>query len=125
MYTVAVRRDFRAYHYLVGGDWGKENKKHAHHYYLEVRLQGPELDRHGYLVDIVDIEKNVEKLIAHFKDHTLNELPEFSGINPSLEHFSRICCAYLSTHIHSAQVKTIAVTIWEDKTAWARFCQEL
>jgi len=125
MYTVAVRRDFRAYHYLIGDDWGKENKKHAHHYCLEVRLQGLELDKHGYLVDIVDIEKNVDKLIAHFKDHTLNELPEFSGINPSIEHFSRICCEYLSTHINAAQVKTIMVTIWENETAWARFRQEL
>jgi 6-pyruvoyltetrahydropterin/6-carboxytetrahydropterin synthase len=32
MYTVAVRRDFIAQHYLIGGDWGAENELHAHHY---------------------------------------------------------------------------------------------
>jgi hypothetical protein len=32
MYTVAVKRDFIASHFLVGGDWGSENERHAHHY---------------------------------------------------------------------------------------------
>jgi 6-pyruvoyltetrahydropterin/6-carboxytetrahydropterin synthase len=32
MYTVAVRRDFIAQHYRIGGDWGAENELHAHHY---------------------------------------------------------------------------------------------
>jgi 6-pyruvoyltetrahydropterin/6-carboxytetrahydropterin synthase len=29
MYTVSVKRDFIASHFLVGGDWGNENECHA------------------------------------------------------------------------------------------------
>ena len=45
MYTLAVRRDFVAQHFLVGGDWGPENLKHSHHYRVEVEMTAPELDR--------------------------------------------------------------------------------
>ena len=44
MYTVAVRRDFIAQHYLIGGDWGAENELHSHHYQAEVQLEGAELE---------------------------------------------------------------------------------
>ena len=56
MYTLAVRRDFIARHFLIGGDWGPENNPNSHHYVLELRLKGQELDQHGYLCDIVDVE---------------------------------------------------------------------
>ena len=64
MYTVSVKRDFAAQHYLVGGDWGSENLLHSHHYEVEVQLEGAILDQHGYLVDILDIERNLEELVA-------------------------------------------------------------
>ena len=59
MYRVAVRRDFIAQHYLIGGDWGAENQKHSHHYVLELELGGETLDQHNYLVDIVEIERQI------------------------------------------------------------------
>ncbi len=55
MYTLGVRRDFIARHFLIGGDWGAENFPNSHHYILELQLVGNELDKHGYLVDIVDV----------------------------------------------------------------------
>ncbi|MBT7783576.1 MAG: 6-carboxytetrahydropterin synthase, partial [Anaerolineae bacterium] len=57
MYTVAVKRKFVAQHFLIGGDWGAENFLHSHHYQVELQLEGATLDKHGYLVDIVDIEE--------------------------------------------------------------------
>ena len=36
----------------------------------------------GYLVDIVDVEHNPEVIVAYYRDKTLNDLPEFSGLNP-------------------------------------------
>jgi 6-pyruvoyltetrahydropterin/6-carboxytetrahydropterin synthase len=124
MYRVAVKRDFVAQHYLIGGDWGAENFKHSHHYQLELELAGQHLDSHGYLVDIVDIESNLEKQVAYYKDHTLNDLPEFSGINPSIEQFSRILCEKLSTDIRAENIRRIKVQLWENSIAWASFEME-
>jgi 6-pyruvoyltetrahydropterin/6-carboxytetrahydropterin synthase len=121
MYTVAVTRDFVAQHFLIGGDWGAENEWHSHHYRVEAQLEGDTLDRHGYLVDIVDIEHHLEALVAHYRDKTINDLPEFAGLNPSIEHFSRIFCAALFKRIQAANISALTIKIWENEIAWAAY----
>lgn len=123
MYTVAVKRDFIAQHYLVGGDWGAENELHSHHYQIELQLEGQELDQHGYLVDILDIENILNSLVAHYQDQTLNELPEFEGLNPSIEHFVRILCQSIDAKIQATNIQRVTVKLWENEIAWARFTQ--
>ena len=124
MYRVAVKRDFVAQHYLIGGDWGAENQKHSHHYQLELELAGEALDEHGYLVDIVDIEANLDAQVRHYRDQTLNELPEFHGLNPSIEHFSRILCLALSETIQAENIRGVTLRLWENDIAWASFEKE-
>ncbi len=121
MYTVAVKRDFVAQHFLIGGDWGAENDLHSHHYFVEVQLFGESLDQHGYLVDIVDIENRLEALVAHYRDKTLNELPEFAGLNPSIEHFSRIFCQKIAQDLQAPNLNAIAIQLWENEIAWASY----
>jgi 6-pyruvoyltetrahydropterin/6-carboxytetrahydropterin synthase len=120
-YTVAVKRDFVAQHFLIGGDWGAENQRHSHHYVVEVQLEGDRLDRHGYLVDIVDIERNLDALAARYRDQTLNDLAEFAGLNPSLEHFSRILCRALAERLRAGTLTAITVKLWENDIAWASY----
>ena len=124
MYTVAVKRDFVAQHLLVGGDWGAENQKHSHHYKVELQLEGVTLDEHGYLVDIVNIEANLDALVADYRDKTLNDLPEFAGRNPSIEHFARNLCDRLAERIHAANISALTVKLWENEIAWAAFRKE-
>ena len=124
MYIVAVQHDFVAQHFLIGGDWGPENNRHSHHYVIEAQLEGDQLDQHGYLVDIVDIEKNLNALVAHYRDQTLNDLPEFAGLNPSLEHFSRILCQSLAARLKAETLTALTVKVWENDIAWASFRTE-
>lgn len=121
MYRVGVLRDFIAQHYLIGGDWGAENFKHSHSYRLELELSGRQLDQHHYLVDIVAIEQALDRLIATYRDHTLNDLPEFSGVNPSLEHFARVLCESLAQQFLIGSVERISVKLWENSFAWAGY----
>lgn len=118
-YTLAVQRDFVAQHFLIGGDWGAENFWHSHAYRLELILEGASLDQHGYLVDIVQVEQQLEAVVAHYKDKTLNELPEFAGLNPSIEHFTRIVCLTLNEGIPAPNIRALTVKIWENQIAWA------
>ena len=121
MYTVAVKRDFVAQHFLIGGDWGAENFKHSHHYVVELQLQGASLDQHGYLVDIVDIEALLNDQVAHYRDQLLNDLPEFAGLNPSVEHYARFLCTRLAAAIRSPNLNSIRVKLWENEIAWAAY----
>lgn len=124
MYRVAVRCDFVARHYLVGGEWGAENQPHSHHYQVEVELGGQVLDGHGYLVDIGELEAHLEELVAYFRDQTLNELPEFAGLNPSIEHFARICWERLRARMSCRPLSYLQVKIWETGIAWAAYRKE-
>lgn len=121
MYTVAVQREFIAQHYLIGGDFGPENALHSHAYRVEWRLTGEALDRHGFLVDIDLVNAELEAVLAGFRDKRLNDLPEFRGLNPSIEHLARILCVALRSRLSGVRLREVAVTIWESPAAWAAF----
>lgn len=121
MYTVAVTRDFIANHFLIGGDWGRENFPHAHHYVLEVSMESETLDQHGYLVDIVAIEAALNGIVDYYRDSMLNEKPEFAGLNPSIEHFSRILCESLLEKIRPPGSGMMRVKLWENESCWSAY----
>ena len=121
MYTLGVKRDFIARHFLIGGDWGSENFPNSHHYALELQLEGKELDQHGYLVDIVDVEKHLDEIVNYYKDQMLNDKPEFAELNPSIEHFARILAGSLDERIRAANITTLKVVLWENESAWAAY----
>jgi 6-pyruvoyltetrahydropterin/6-carboxytetrahydropterin synthase len=121
MYSLGVRRDFIANHFLVGGDWGSENFPHAHHYIAEIIIQSSILDKHGYLVDIVEVEAALDKVIGYFRDSLLNDKVEFTGLNPSIEHFSRIIHEKLKALINFSANSKVSIKLWENDTCWAGY----
>ncbi len=128
MYGVAVTRELEAFHYLVGvdeGDWGHEEQPHRHRYKVEALISGEELDSFGFLVDITVLQRAMEELMNYFKGKTLNMLPEFSGINPSVEHFCRVWCRMLKDALDTQRLASITVRIWESEIAWATYKETL
>jgi 6-pyruvoyltetrahydropterin/6-carboxytetrahydropterin synthase len=121
MYTLGVRREFIARHYLIGGDWGPENFPNSHHYILELQLEGADLDQHGYLVDIVDVEQHLDDVVGYYKEQMLNEKPEFADLNPSIEYFARILAVTLSERIKAKNITGMKVVLWEHENAWAAY----
>jgi 6-pyruvoyltetrahydropterin/6-carboxytetrahydropterin synthase len=121
MYTVAVQRELIARHYMVGGDFGPENDLHSHRYRIEWRIEGRELDGHGFLVDIDQVFSDLDAVLAGFRDRTLNHLPAFTGLNPSIEHFARVLWQALDRRLDAERRLRARVTIWENDSAWASY----
>lgn len=121
MYTLGVRREFIARHFLIGGDWGPENFPNSHHYILELQLEGVELDQHGYLVDIVNVETHLDDVVGYYREQMLNEKPEFADLNPSIEHFARILATTLNEKITAKNIIGLKVVLWENDSAWAAY----
>lgn len=121
MYTLALRRRFESWHHLIGGDWGEENQPHTHDYLLELRLESGQLDAHGYLVDLVEVERHLEEIVGTYRGADLNERPEFAGMNPSLENFARILAQNLGKRLAAFHLETLAVQLWENENAWASY----
>lgn len=121
MYSLGVRREFIARHFLIGGNWGPENFPNSHHYTLELVLEGKELDGHGYLVDIVNVEKHLDEVVDYYREQMLNDKPEFAGLNPSIEHFARILATTLNERIRAKNITGLKVVLWEHENAWAAY----
>ncbi len=121
MFTLGLQRRFVARHRMVGGDWGPENDLHSHAYLLEITLEGARLDQHGFLVDLVDLERQVDLMIGHYREQILNDQPAFAGLNPSLENFARILCTSLTADMNAPGVSAVTVRLWENESAWAAF----
>jgi 6-pyruvoyltetrahydropterin/6-carboxytetrahydropterin synthase len=121
MYTLGVKRDFIARHFLIGGDWGPENLPNSHRYVLELQMSGAELDQHGYLVDILDVDKHLDGIVSNYQEQMLNDKPEFAGLNPSIEHFARILATSLSEQIQANNISLIKVVLWENDSSWAAY----
>lgn len=125
MYRLAIGRAFSARHYLVGGDWGAENEPHAHAYRVEVRLAGETLDEHGYIADLEELEALLAGIVDRYADQLLNDLPEFEGHNPSIEHFSRCIFKRLADGLGHRGFASLEVRLWESEDAWASYGEEL
>ena len=121
MHSLMVKKDFIASHFLIGGDWGAENLPHAHRHVLELVLEGKTLDRHNYLVDIVEVEHLLEESIGRYRNRLLNDMESFGGGNPSIELFSKILCTELSDRIRDPSIAKIRVVLWEHESAWAAY----
>jgi 6-pyruvoyltetrahydropterin/6-carboxytetrahydropterin synthase len=118
-YTVCVIRDFVTQHYLIGGDWGRENQLHSHPYRLEMIFEGDELDRHEYLLDIAVVKDHLERLVERYRDKTLNDLPEFAGKNPSLELFARHLAEGMARALEPRNLSALTAKLWENADAFA------
>jgi 6-pyruvoyltetrahydropterin/6-carboxytetrahydropterin synthase len=121
MFTVAVQREVIAQHHLIGADFGPENRLHSHAYRVEFRLSGGKLDGHGFLADIDTMAAALDEVLDGIRDKTLNDLPEFQGLNPSIEHLARILCRALRLRVPNGGQREITVTIWETPSAWAAY----
>ena len=121
MYTLMLQRHFSARHFLVGGDWGAENDLHSHAYRVEVRLAAEDLDQHGYLVDLEALEIWLDACVACYQDKVLNDLSDFKGVNPSIEHFAKRFFDCLRQRIADQRFEYMEIRIWENDMAWASY----
>jgi 6-pyruvoyltetrahydropterin/6-carboxytetrahydropterin synthase len=124
-YELTVTREFIAQHYLTVPNPGPEGEVNSHHFTVELRFTGPELGEYGYLVDIDAVDAILDTLVDRYRDTLLNDLPEFEGLNPSIEHFSRVFGDRVADALSNPTPVRLTVRIWEDDTSWASHARRL
>lgn len=125
MYAVTVRREFIAQHWLTVPDPGPEGERHSHQFRAELTIEAPALDEYGYVVDIDHVNDVLDELETRYRDATLNELPEFAGLNPSVERLAREFVDRVTDAVPTERLDRVTVRMWEDETAAATYATAL
>lgn len=128
MYTLIVKDSLIAQHYLTVPNCGPENEWHSHHFTVEIILESESLNQWGYVCDITDVKSALNMLKEKVSDVTLNDLPAFEGLNPSVEHFARISAQHIRDALDPEtrrRCERMHVRIWEDEEAAAQYTMML
>ena len=120
MYEITVTSHFSAAHrlrYLHG----KCEELHGHNWKVEVSVGSNRLSKEGVVVDFGILKLKVGKVLKHL-DHTyLNDLPYFSGIEPSSENIAKYIFDKLKPELKGYHVTLKKVTAWESETSCATY----
>ena len=120
MYEIAVTSHFSGAHrlrYLHG----KCEELHGHNWKVEVSVVSNRLGKEGVVIDFGILKQKVEKVLK-FLDHTyLNDLPYFSGIEPSSENIAKYIFDRLKIELKGHQGTLKKVTAWESETSCATY----
>jgi len=120
MYELTVTSHFSGAHrlrYLHG----KCEELHGHNWKIEVSVTSPKLNHEGVVIDFTILKQKVEKVLKTL-DHTfLNDLPFFSGIEPSSENIAKYLFDCLRKELKGSSAVLKKVAAWESDTACATY----
>ncbi|MCE9584587.1 MAG: 6-carboxytetrahydropterin synthase [Planctomycetes bacterium] len=121
---VTKHLEFAASHtYSVPGASSEENARlfgacvrhHGHNYMLEVTVEGATDPRTGMVINVLDLKKAMQDVVAELDHRNLNQdVPHFRTHNPSTENIALYLFERLSPRV--APVRLQAVRLREDET---------
>lgn len=128
MFRMSVQDRFSAAHSLRGHS-GPCCRLHGHNYSVEVRLAGTELDALGMLVDYAEVKRVLAAAIKPFDHGYLNELPEFTTLNPTSENIARLLYARVKEALFTSEdvrrrVRLCEVIVYESERQGVGYGEE-
>jgi 6-pyruvoyltetrahydropterin/6-carboxytetrahydropterin synthase len=124
MFEITVEESFAAGHALRGYR-GKCENPHGHNYRVCVKLVGPELDEIGLLYDFRDLKHAMREFSERLDHQYLNDLQEFSELNPSAENIARLFYLEMKRALNGGPrgVRVASVTVYETDTTAAVYSE--
>ncbi|MFB3884330.1 MAG: 6-carboxytetrahydropterin synthase QueD [Thermodesulfobacteriota bacterium] len=120
MYELTVFSHFSGAHrlrYLHG----KCEELHGHNWKVELVVVSDRLNNEGVVIDFQILKQKLEKTLKSL-DHTyLNDLPHFSGKEPSSENIAKYIFDKMKQELKGHRVTLKKVTAWESENACAAY----
>ncbi len=121
MFEVSVQDTFASAHALRQYR-GKCENVHGHNYRVEVKIQGPELNAIGLLVDFKDVKQLIGKVVDYLDHQFINDLPPFDLLNPSAENIAKYFYDQISGGLQQENaVEVSEVKVWETDVTYASY----
>lgn len=119
MYEVTVSAHFDSAHYLREYHGRCENL-HGHRWQVEASVRSSQLNQIGLALDFTELKKALRETVAQFDHVCLNDLPEFSSINPSSENIARVIFNKVTDRLHEQGLgfAVFSIKVYESPDAW-------
>jgi 6-pyruvoyltetrahydropterin/6-carboxytetrahydropterin synthase len=122
MFEVSIRKTFSAAHHLRGYK-GNCSNFHGHNWVVTVSVQSEKLDEVGISIDFRKLKQELDIVIEKLDHSNLNDLDEFSGINPTSELIARFIFQEISGKIASSEIRVSKVIVSESEHTSAAYFQ--
>ena len=120
MYRIMVLSHFSGAHRLRHLH-GKCEELHGHNWKIEISVVSNRLNKEGVVIDFNILKQKMEKVLKTL-DHTfLNNLPYFSGREPSSENIAKYIFDRLKAELKGYHAVLKEVTAWESETSCATY----
>jgi|OM-RGC.v1.027569225 6-pyruvoyltetrahydropterin/6-carboxytetrahydropterin synthase len=120
LFELKVTEHFDSAHYLREYP-GKCKNVHGHTWYIEVVLQGENLDSTGILIDFSELKGLIKNIIEPFDHQLLNEQVPFEVDNPTSENLARYFYHEIKKKLSDKPVKLVRVTVSESRATAAAY----
>ena len=120
MFDVVVEQEISAAHQLKGYQ-GKCENLHGHNWKVRLEVTVRELDEIGLAIDFVELKAMLKEMLDEYDHKMLNDLPEFSGMNPTSENLARLLYAKCREKIKARKIQIKDVTVWESPRSFIRY----
>lgn len=114
MYKLNVVSEFSSAHRLEGYE-GACHNLHGHNWKVRVGIEASEIDKIGMTIDFGIVKTELQSVISELDHRYLNELPSFSGINPTSENIAKFLFGELSKRLNTGTARVCEVEIWESE----------
>ena len=119
MYEIAIEDTFDAAHCLRGYQ-GSCQRLHGHTYRVKIVFRIRSLDSLGMAIDFRQAKAHLKSALDYLDHQYINELPEFSILNPTAENISK----FIYDRIKVEHSDLYNVTVWETPTSSATYFDE-
>ncbi len=116
MFDIFIKTHFAGAHHLRDYP-GTCELPHGHNWKVKVTVRASEVDELGMGIDFKVLKKHVNEVIDKLDHRDLNEMEEFSKINPSSEHIAMFIFHNLTEILKSDSYFLFSVTVLETDTS--------
>ncbi len=112
VYEIYVKDHFAAAHVLKGYD-GNCSNMHGHNWMVEAYIRCTRLNKLGFGLDFMDVKAVITDILAKLDHTTLNDVAEFSHINPTSENISKFLYKEMSRRLNTEHIAVSKVMVME------------
>ncbi|HTA46983.1 MAG TPA: 6-carboxytetrahydropterin synthase [Bryobacteraceae bacterium] len=121
LFSLVFRDYWKCAHSLKGEIFGPAQLMHVITFEVEVTYLTDVLDEYNLIVDFGAAQSSLQELLRPMEFKTLDDLPQFQGINTTTEYLCKYLHEKIATRVADVFKGTLRVTLRESAVAWCTY----